>query len=177
MYIDPYGLCGMSGSEMLHTVLDVIGWVDPTGIADGVNAVVYVFEGDYGNAMVSGVSMIPFGDVLKLLKYGGKYGDDVVEVVSKRVNLPAWKKIDIDIDHIASGHMKGGSRASSRKDLFPDNMSRSQIEKSVRKAYKHGQKVETQGDRVRVVGQDGGLKIEMWVNTKTRQIETAYPIY
>jgi RHS repeat-associated protein len=94
----------------------------------------------------------------------------------KRVNLPAWKKIDIDIDHIASGHMKGGSRVSPRKDLFPDTMSKSQVEKSVRQAYKHGKKVETQGDRVRVIGQDGGRKIEMWVNTKTKQIETGYPI-
>lgn len=32
--------------------------------------------------------------------------------------------------------------------------------------------METQGDRVRVRG-DG---IEMWVNVKTKMIETAYPI-
>lgn len=95
--------------------------------------------------------------------------------VPKRVNLPSWKKNDIDMDHIASGHMKGGSRVSSRKDLFPDTMSKSQIEKSVRQAYRNGKKIETQGDRVRVIGRDKGLSIEMWVNTKNRQIESAYP--
>jgi Pretoxin HINT domain/Bacterial EndoU nuclease len=90
----------------------------------------------------------------------------------KPINLPSWKKIKIDIDHIASGHMKGGSRVSPSKDLFPENMTKSQVEKTVREAYRNGQRVETQGDRVRVQGNN----IEMWVNTRTNTIETAYPI-
>ncbi|WP_313732045.1 polymorphic toxin-type HINT domain-containing protein [Cohnella nanjingensis] len=49
----------------------------------------------------------------------------------KPINLPSSKSIDIDMDHIISGHTKGGSRAtqSKIKDLFPENMSNSQIEK------------------------------------------------
>lgn len=27
-------------------------------------------------------------------------------------NLPEWKKVSIDMDHISSGHMVGGSRVS-----------------------------------------------------------------
>ncbi len=41
---------------------------------------------------------------------------------AKSANLPAWKTILIDIEHIASGHMKGGSRVSSLKTMFPDNL-------------------------------------------------------
>jgi hypothetical protein len=89
----------------------------------------------------------------------------------KPVNLPSWRNMGIDIDHIASGHMKGGSRVSSIKDLFPDGMSKSQVEKAVRQAYRYGERVKTQGDRVLVRGNN----IEMWVNTKTKTIETAYP--
>nr|WP_272898786.1 EndoU domain-containing protein [Paenibacillus sp. MMS18-CY102] len=82
------------------------------------------------------------------------------------------------MDHITSGHTAGGSRAkqSGGKTIFPSNMSESQIEKTVREAYKNGSKVQTQGDRVLVRGEANGVQVEMWVNTKTNTIETAYPI-
>ncbi|MNO88463.1 hypothetical protein D3C76_799130 [compost metagenome] len=97
----------------------------------------------------------------------------------KPINLPSYKSIDIDMDHIISGHTKGGSRATQSriKDLFPENMNNSQIEKTVRDAYKNSSKLQTQGDRVLVRGQSNGLTIEMWVNTKTKTIETAYPVF
>jgi len=68
--------------------------------------------------------------------------------------------------------MKGGSRVSSRKSTFPENMTQSQVEKLVREAYRYGERVRTQGDRVLVRGNN----IEMWVNTTTKSIETAYPL-
>ncbi|WP_379147446.1 polymorphic toxin-type HINT domain-containing protein [Paenibacillus sp. sgz500992] len=97
----------------------------------------------------------------------------------KPINLPSYKSIEIDMDHIISGHTKGGSRAtqSKIKDLFPDNMNNSQIEKAVRDAYSNSSKLQTQGDRVLVRGQSNGLTIEMWVNTSTKAIETAYPVF
>ena len=95
----------------------------------------------------------------------------------KSINLPAWRTIKIDIDHIASGHMSGGSRVSSLKTLFPSHMTKGQIEKVVREAYRHGEKISAQGEKVLVRGEAGGLKIEMWVNRTTKTIETAYPIF
>jgi len=95
----------------------------------------------------------------------------------KPVNLPKWKKIGIDLEHILSGHTAGGIRAiqSGEKDLFPDWMTPSQIEDAIRQAYRYGQKVASQGDRVLVSGPFGQGTIQMWVNTATRTIETAYP--
>jgi hypothetical protein len=101
------------------------------------------------------------------IKTGGKV---------KPVNLPAWKRIDIDIDHIASGHMKGGSRVSPLKTLFPEYMTTAQVKKSVRQAYRYGKRVESQGERVLVRGQYAHLNIEMWVNLRTKTIESAYPL-
>lgn len=95
---------------------------------------------------------------------------------TKALNLPAWRRVSIDMDHIASGHMAGGSRVSSLKTLFSERLSTSQIEKAVRQAYRYGERVATQGERVMVRGEYGGTRIEMWVNTQTRTIETAYPI-
>jgi RHS repeat-associated protein len=93
----------------------------------------------------------------------------------KPVNLPAWRTIAIDIEHILSGHTAGGARVSVIKSLFPASMTEGQIEAAVREAYRFGEKVATQGERVVVRGQSGGLTIEMYVNTTTRSIETAYP--
>ena len=94
----------------------------------------------------------------------------------KPVNLPAWKSIEIDMEHISSGHMIGGSRVSPLKDLFPDSMTSSQVQSAVRQAYRSSSRVATQGDRVLVRGTANGLTIEMWVNRSTRMIETAYPV-
>jgi RHS repeat-associated protein len=95
----------------------------------------------------------------------------------KPVNLPAWRTIGIDMEEVLSGHTATGLRAaqSGIKDLFPSGMTGEQIERVVREAYRYGEKVATQGERVLVRGQSNGLTIEMWVNRTTRTIETAYP--
>ena len=94
----------------------------------------------------------------------------------KPINLPGWRSISISTSHIASGHMVGGSR-SALKTLFPPGMSEKQVEQAVRQAYRVGERVKTQGERVVVRGQSDGLTIEMWVNATTRTIETAYPVF
>ncbi len=98
----------------------------------------------------------------------------------KPANLPAWKKIDIDIDHILDRHTANGKtyKQSGIKTKFPDEMSRDQIESTVRQAYRNSTMAgPSQGDRVKLRGKANGLTIEMWVNKKTRQIETAYPVW
>ena len=94
---------------------------------------------------------------------------------SKPVNLPLRNAIQIDMDHIASGHMQGGARVSPNKDLFPSGWSRSDVQRAIRDAYSNAKRIATQGDRVLVQGNSGGRTIEMWVNTVTKTIETAYP--
>jgi len=97
-------------------------------------------------------------------------------VKKKPISLPAWKDININMEHIASGHIVGGSRVSAVKDLFPPHMSVEQIEATVRQAYRFCERVATQGERVLVRGSASGLTVEMWVNLNTRTIETAYPV-
>jgi len=64
----------------------------------------------------------------------------------------------------------------SRKTLFPEGFSKPQLEKIIRQAYKNGKKIRTaQDNKIIVVGEYNGTKIEMYVNTKTKTIETAYP--
>jgi RHS repeat-associated protein len=98
---------------------------------------------------------------------------------SLKMILPAWKKVSVDIGHIASGHMEGGSRVSSLKTLFPSSMTQKQVERAVRSAYRNvSDRIQTQGDRILLQGtSDQGLKVEMWLNKATNMIETAYPIH
>ncbi|GAB4348092.1 MAG: hypothetical protein OHK0047_42170 [Leptolyngbyaceae cyanobacterium] len=61
-------------SEVGHTALDVAGMIPVVGaVADGVNAAWYLGEGDYANAALSGVGMIPgLGDAATATKLGMK---------------------------------------------------------------------------------------------------------
>jgi hypothetical protein len=98
----------------------------------------------------------------------------------KPVNLPAWKKVDIDMKHIVDRHTAGGKifKQSGIKDKFPDDMSHGQIESTVRQAYRRSSVAgPSQGDRSFLRGRANGLEIEMWVNRRSKTIETAYPIW
>lgn len=83
------------------------------------------------------------------------------------------------MEHIMSGHSADGRRGDpndpDKKDKFPKWMSAPAIERAVREAYRYGEKVRTQGERIFVRGPWGDSYIEMWVNKVTKVIETAWP--
>ena len=69
----------------------------------------------------------------------------------------------MNIDLIMSGHGSGGNRGGPQKDRFPDWVTSTIAESIIRTAYKYGEKVLTQGDRILVRGPwDGTHFIEMW---------------
>jgi hypothetical protein len=70
-------------SEVGHTILDVVGMIPVVGeIADGINALWYLAEGDYVSAALSAAALVPFAGAAatgaKLIGKGlKKYGDDI----------------------------------------------------------------------------------------------------
>jgi hypothetical protein len=97
-----------------------------------------------------------------------------------RANLPAWKKLTLDMDHVAARHMPGGREVGPTKSLF-ENMTEVQIRNAVEAAYRSGRRLETQVGwqgqvRVRMRGHGSGYEIEMWVNLTSKHVETAYPV-
>jgi hypothetical protein len=58
--------------EILHTALDVAGLIPVLGvIPDAVNSGIYVVEGDWTNAGISAIAMIPaFGDAASIVRTG-----------------------------------------------------------------------------------------------------------
>ncbi|MBY0588600.1 hypothetical protein K2X85_15605 [bacterium] len=71
-----YGTTGMDAS------LDALGTADPTGLVDGYHAVTYAVRGEWGNAGLTAVGVIPIvGDAFKLAKYGRLVDEAVGGVV------------------------------------------------------------------------------------------------
>ncbi len=73
---------GMTFSEKVHTALDVVGMVPVLGeVCDATNAVIYLMEGNLGEAAMSGAACIPgFGNAATAAKWAGKgvgFLDDV----------------------------------------------------------------------------------------------------
>lgn len=66
--IDWKGNFSLDGKETLSAALDLAGFLDPTGIADGANAVLLASGGDYWGAILSGLSVLPLGDLAKIPK-------------------------------------------------------------------------------------------------------------
>ncbi len=86
-----------------HTAMDFAGVVDPFGFFDGINALVYLLEGDYKNAGLTALGILPFGDIAKGLKYTDevagvvenviKYEDEVQDVVKNTPRLKSPSKL------------------------------------------------------------------------------------
>ncbi len=69
----------------------------------------------------------------------------------KAINLPAWRKVGIDMAHVMERHTAEGALSSGRT-TFPELMSEKGIQRAIREAYRYGEKIGSQGDRVLMRG-------------------------
>ncbi len=68
--IDFQGQYTLEGEAVLSAALDVVGIIDPTGVADALNAGLQARNGDWVGAAVSTASLVPFvGDLSKVFKF------------------------------------------------------------------------------------------------------------
>jgi len=148
-YVDPSGnipvLIALLGKVIVNYAIDVmigVGFDYLSYIKSGSTSKFNMTTSLKKNAKESAVPGLGF---IKKFKRGLKLADEIKAAqkaekakdkgTSKAINLPSYKKVRIDMEHIMSGHSKAGGRAA----------------------------------------QSGGITIEMWVNTKSKVIETAYP--
>ncbi len=72
--IDWKGDYTLEGDAILSAGLDLVGIIDPSGVADFANAALQIRNGDYSGAGLSALGLIPYvGDIAK----AGKVGKDV----------------------------------------------------------------------------------------------------
>ncbi len=103
---------------------------------------------------------------------------DFTQRKQKPVNLPSPKKLTIDMKHIASGHMPGGSRnPNGNKDVFW-GMTAAQVSRAIYEAYSNSSKLQTQDTSVLLEGfsYEFQLKIKIWVDLVEKVIKTAFPV-
>ena len=192
-YKDPSGKVAIADDAIIiviiagTVVVTTYAWLtSPEGqkaIADGATAIyngVVIAGKAVSDAVISAANAMANAAAEGAEWVGDKAStawNTVVAWFSKPSNLPSYKKIGIDMDHIMSGHSAGGNRGGPNKDRFPWHMTAPAIENAIREAYRNGEKVMTQGDRVFVRGSWGQYTIEMWVNKATKIIESAWPKY
>jgi hypothetical protein len=56
------------GDQYIELGLDIGGIFDPTGAVDAVGATYYASKGEVGNTLISGLSILPVGDIVKSVK-------------------------------------------------------------------------------------------------------------
>ncbi len=67
--MDFRGQFELKGSDILHFALDVVGIFDPSGVADAINGGLYLEEGNYLDAAISGVGILAYvGDTAKVFR-------------------------------------------------------------------------------------------------------------
>lgn len=102
--VDFGGKHTVGGKEVLGAALDIVGIFDPSGIADGINASLSASSGNWGDAIISGIGIIPYaGDLAKL----GKIEKDV-------------KILDGAIDgaKVINGNSKNSTKAQHVYEIF-----------------------------------------------------------
>ena len=72
----------LQGEALLSATLDLVGIVDPSGVADGLNASLQAKNGDWGGALISAAGLVPYvGDIAKV----GKISKDV-KIIKTAIN-------------------------------------------------------------------------------------------
>lgn len=138
------------------------------GVNNRVNEQAYNTIGSYAaeelDANVKGMA------VAGVIRGAGKF------LKPKPIYLPSWKKISVDMEHILPRHLEGAGPLTKGRTVFPKWLGAKGVLRAIEEAYGNAQKVGIQGPRFKLNGQGGGFNIEMWLNTETNIIETAYPI-
>lgn len=102
-----------------NTVLDIVGWLDPTGIADALNGVLYLSQGEYLFGFLSFVGAIPYaGDVIaKPVMYALKLGKPSTRALNNVMKLSKAGKTAEASAELAKLTSQGGLVATFVKGI------------------------------------------------------------
>ena len=188
-YSDPYGLsaecppcaAAYAAFEIGSTIYDV-GDLAVTAVqyargkasgaelsvtAAGVGAGVVAFGGGYGRASRAALGASE-ARLARLMAAGQG---------ARSMGFAAARRVNIDMAHILARHTIGGAEVTAAKTLFNPNWSARTIESAVRAAYRSGEVVRVQGERVLMQGTVHGETIQLWYNRTSRTIETAFTVF
>lgn len=109
--------------EVVKFALDMVGVVDPTGVADGLSALISLGQGKWVDAALSGAGLLPYlGDAAKVAKvprYAKAVGEAIQlglkEAEFARQLQPALRKLKAALDRVPLASLPPGAQAQLRK--------------------------------------------------------------
>ncbi|CAH1388054.1 eCIS core domain-containing protein [Candidatus Nitrotoga sp. M5] len=142
----------LSTMDIVHGALDLAGFIPALGaIPDGINAGIYVVEGDWANAGLSAVAMVPmWGDGVKLATMAGK----------STIRVTAKAAIKLGPDGIAKGlkEVKAASKATKVETELAQQISKEAAEKIEKEAAAEAIKKGTPSPKKKPTKPDGNTK-------------------
>ena len=111
----------LRGEDVLSAALDIVGIVDPTGVADGLNATLQAKNNDWLGAAISATGLIPYvGDLAKAgkVKKDVKIIDTAVQALQKEKKLAkvAKKAYSTSRPKYAKGQVEEVWNAAKKKN-------------------------------------------------------------
>jgi hypothetical protein len=109
--------------EVVKFALDLVGVVDPTGVADGISAAISLGQGKWVDAILSGAGMLPYigdaGKVLKVPRYA-KAVTEAIQLAMKEAEFarqlqPAMRKLKAALDRVPLDSLPHGAGHQLRK--------------------------------------------------------------
>jgi hypothetical protein len=141
----------LSTMDIVHGALDIAGFIPVLGaIPDGINASIYVVEGDWANAGLSAIAAIPaWGDGVKLASIGGKSLLKVSEKAALRLGEEGIAKGFKEVK-AASGAAHAVEEGASRvgKEAVQVEKEAATIEKGAGKIEKEAATVEKDAGKI-----------------------------
>ena len=131
-----------------------------------------------------GLGVLALGEIYLTIDIAKNIAKNQNTPASPPTNLPSESEISVDIDHIIDQHSPNNGKRPD-KDKFAKWMTKKEIEKQVRKAYKNAienypnsiRKIQPQNNptRFKLRGTADNQVIEIWVDVVKKMITTAYP--
>jgi hypothetical protein len=116
------------GLDLFQFALDIIGVVEPTPVADGINTAISVARGDWWGAGFSALGMIPYvGDLAKAGKFG-KYARSVTEAIELAAKSPQIAKLLRPVMEILADSLKAAEKHLPSKIASTVSSMRNQLD-------------------------------------------------
>lgn len=153
----------LTGDDIVEAGLDIAGVFDLTGLVDGASAIYYGEKGQWGSMFISGISILPGGDLVKLAKVEKhaktiKNTLDIFSSSGKKIDPktmqkmgPSGKPMVHTVKHATEKNAKGAAREGGKGTPVKHTK-----DKKGGKHYHHGSGVKGKGKGTKKYGSKAG---------------------
>jgi hypothetical protein len=120
--------------DIVHGALDIAGFIPVLGaIPDGVNALIYVVEGDWVNAGISTTAMVPvFGDAAKAADVVVKGGKKIIKASGKTIIKKGKDELATGLKKVAAAKLEKEAAERAAKKAAEETAAREAAEKAAK---------------------------------------------